>query len=286
MIRNRVRHLCIIAFVCMLPAHAQAPAVSAPPRPEFEVASIKPNDVGGRNVRIGVSPGGRFNAENVWVRLLIRFAYDVKEFRIAGAPDWTASERFDATAKAENNVNPDQMRPMLQALLADRFGLKLHRETKELPVYLLTAAKGGFKLRESKEGTYITPGPDMPPPAPGQKPPRFCGNMMLRRNGFDGFAIGIDRLVATLSDVAGRTVVDKTGLIGKFDVHLEWAVDEATPGMVAPGLPPGTGKPPDGTDSGPSIFTALQEQPGLKLKSSKSPIEVLVIDHVERPSEN
>lgn len=280
MMRNQAKHLSLCAFLCMLPAQAQTP------RPEFEVASIKPNSVGGRNVRVGVSPGGRFNAENVWVRFLIRVAYNVKEFQIAGAPDWTASERFDVSAKAENNVNPEQMRPMLQAMLADRFGLKLHRETKELPVYLLTAAKGGIKMRESKEGSCITRGPDTPRPSAGEKLPNFCGNIRMSRNGIDGADLDMERLATTLSDVAGRTVIDKTGLTGKFDVHLEWAADDAMPGLVAPGLPPDTGAPPAGTDSGPSIFTALQEQLGLKLESSKAPVEVLVIDHVERPSEN
>jgi uncharacterized protein (TIGR03435 family) len=159
---------------------------------------------------------------------------------------------------------------MLQSLLADRFGLALHRESREMPVYFLTAAKGGLKLA-SAEGSCVKPDPNMPPA--GRKLP-FCGSVRSGPAGMDAWKINIKTLASNLSGALGRSVIDKTIFQGTFDVHLEFARDQV-------------GTHPPETDSGaPSLFTAVQEQLGLKLESGKAPVEVLVIDHVEKPSEN
>jgi uncharacterized protein (TIGR03435 family) len=270
--------------------HAQSPASS----PQFEVASIKPNTGGGRNRMIRMAPGGRLNVENLPLKFLVRIAYDVKEFQISGGPSWIDSDSYDVTAKAESNFSPDEMRPMLQALLADRFKLAIHRETKEAAVYELTAAKGGIKLAASKEGSCTKFDPKSPPPAlprPGDKPPNFCGNIRVGRGLIDASGITMDRFLMVLSDMLGRTTIDKTGFTGNFDVHLEFTPDEATPGAAfgpaGPGGPGDPGKPvPSGDSTGPNVFTALQEQLGLRAVPAKGQVEMLVIDHVERPSEN
>jgi uncharacterized protein (TIGR03435 family) len=176
--------------------------------------------------------------------------------------------------------------PMLRSLLEERFQLKLHRETKEVPVYALTVAKGGAKLRPYKEGSCSSTDPtisadplNLPPrPEPGQKP--FCGSIGIGTFGVDGHAMDLDAFARILDRILDRPVVNKTGIAGKFDFHLEFTADGDTPriGVRDP-------RPSDPTGL-PSIFTALQEQLGLKIESAKGPGEFLVIDHVERPSEN
>jgi uncharacterized protein (TIGR03435 family) len=286
MIRNRF-FACV--FLCLLPA-AWAQSPGAPARPEFEVASVKPNTGGSMAVGIMMQPGGRFSATNVPLKFLIGFAYDVKDFQISGGPAWINSDRYDISAKAEDRVPPGQIRQMTQALLADRFKLTLHRESKELAVYELVAAKGGLKIAPSKEGSCATPNPNSPPPPmrPGDPPPRFCGGIRMGRGLIEAYGITMERLLTALSNALGRTVIDKTGLTGSYDVHLEYTPD---PGMGAaafgPGGPGGGPNPAPDTDAAaPSIFTALQEQLGLKVDSAKGPVEVLVIDSVEKPSEN
>ncbi len=156
-------------------ANAQTPA----PRPEFEVASVKPNTSGNNMVMIRPPVGGRFTATNARLIMLIGIAYNAKTFEISGGPGWINSDGYDITAKAvDTNTNLDQLRPMLQTLLEDRFKLKVHHETKQMPVYVLTFAKSGSKVPEAKDGGCVKLGPDSlppPPPAPGQLPPILCG---------------------------------------------------------------------------------------------------------------
>ncbi len=159
---------------------------------------------------------------------------------------------------------------MLQTLLRDRFKLTLHLETKELPIYLLTVAKSGFRLQPLKEGDCITFDPNNPAREPGRKPSNFCGNMGIGRGNLDATKASMADLAPLFSVILGRTVVDQTGITGAFSVHLRFAPDEV----------------PAADATGPSIFTAVQEQLGLKLESGKGPVEVLVIDSVEKPSEN
>jgi uncharacterized protein (TIGR03435 family) len=176
---------------------------------------------------------------------------------ISGGPAWIDSDRWDIAAKAEGDLTAEQMMPMLQALLEDRFKLKVHRETKEQQIYALAVASSGVKLQPLKEGSCANN-------------PR-CGAIIPGANGpnrtMDAVGMQMDMFVRVLSLIVARPVIDKSGLTGPFDaIHLEYAF-----GM---------------TDTGPSIFTSLHDQLGLKLESTKGPVEVLVIDHVEKPSAN
>jgi len=273
---------------------AQSPA----PRLEFEVASIKPTAPGVQRAFMGTRGPGRFDAENIPVQAFIAEAYNVKNFEIYGAPGWLASDKYDVAAKWEESPREAQavkksfdeswsdMRLRLQALLADRCALKVHRETRELPIYALTIVKTGVKVHPPNCVTFdIDNRP--PPPAPGQPRPNYCGSLRIGRNGanstFTATGIAIKDVVRWLAGATGRTVIDKTGYAETFDGAMEWTPDAAL--RPAPGDDPS--KPAPSADTvGPSIFTALQEQLGLKLESAKGPVEVLVIDHVEKPSAN
>jgi uncharacterized protein (TIGR03435 family) len=266
-----------------------APVVEAqsPAAARFDVASIKPTSQHGSDIlglgTVRVLPGGRLLAEKVQLRHFIQGAYDAKPFQISGGPAWINAAHYDIDAKAEGNPNHGQMSLMMRALLEDRFKLKLHHETKQLPVYELRVAKSGPKLPAPAEGSCITPDPSAPfPPPPGQ--PIACGRilMMMSPSGAQlrGGKVSITDLVNILSNVLGLTVVDKTGFGRTFDVHLEFAPDETLGGLPVP--PPA----PSSSDSHGNIFAALQEQLGLKLESAKGPVDVLVIDSVTRPSAN
>jgi uncharacterized protein (TIGR03435 family) len=260
-------------------AHAQTGAPAS--RPAFDVVSIKPNTSGVGSERIGPILMGRFTANSIGVDHLMRLAYKVHDFEISGAPSWTKSEKFDIVARAEGmeKATYEQMQPLLQSLLADRFRLLLHREIKDLPVYELVAAKGGSRLVATREGNCTEFDPkNPPPPQPGRALPRVCGATRMGRNLLQAVGLSLPDIAADLSEILGRPVVDKTGLMGTFDVHLEFAPDNA--------VALGAEFSPTADPSDPSIFTALQEQLGLKLELSKGPIEVLIIDHVERPGEN
>ncbi len=292
--------LCSVAIV-----HVSTQASSTPvqARQTFEVASVKPNKSGEPRVMLRAEPGGRFTATNVTLRVLIRNAYGITEdSRIVDAPGWIGVERFDVVAKAPADVPPmlpgqaatGPMNLMLQSLLEDRFQLRAHRESRELPTYVLV-----FSTSDRKRGPRLMPtavdcaailaklypatGPAPPPPpfVPGQPPP--CGS-----TGGPGQILAqgmtMTQLASNLSSRVNRVVVDKTGLTGNFDLNLEWTPDQfqgAGPLGALPGAPPrGTGA----DTQGPSIYTALQEQLGLKLESAREAVDVLVIDRVEPPT--
>jgi uncharacterized protein (TIGR03435 family) len=258
-------------------------AQSTGAHPAFEVASIKPNNSGGNSMGAMAQPGGRFGAQNVPLRFLIGAAYSVKDFQIvADGSSWIDSDRYDITAKAPDGTANgfEPMRPMLQSLLADRFKLALHRETKELPVYDLVAARSGLKLTAPRDGSCAAPDPKNPRPRE-QMP--FCDRIRTGKGLIEAYGITMSRLLAALSDVLGRVVVDRTGFSGIFDARLEFTPDE----VIADATAASAGQPAPTIDPAPaSIFTALQQQLGLKVESAKGPVEVLVVDHVERPAAN
>jgi bla regulator protein blaR1 len=229
----------------------------------FEVASIKPTAETGRGMSLNRSPGGRFTTMNASLEMLMEFAYDVRAHQISGGPKWLESDGFDIVAKADNENPPtEDLRAMVRKLLEDRFKLAIHRETKELSKYSLVVGKGGPKLQPS-----------------GKDETRISGGGKGRTN-YEKASMAT--LAWNLSQRLGRTVVDRTGLKGDFDFALEWAPGEDEPRKKINGVE----VPPAADISGPSVFTALQEQLGLKLESTKGPVEVVVIDRVERPSGN
>lgn len=237
--------------------------------PVFDVVSIKPNKSGSRNVSTNTSSDS-FSATNVSVKMLLEDAYGIKQDLIYGVPGWASSDRFDIKAKivepdfaALKKLTPKQRRTMLQTLLADRFQLKIHTETRTLPVYELVVMKDGPKFKAST-----------PEGSPEDKSTNGVGRggMMVQNTELTGHAIPLAPLADTLANQLHRTVIDKTGLTGQYDFLLKWTADDETDTS------------PD--SSTPSIFTALQEQLGLKLQSTKGPVDTLVVDHVEMPSEN
>jgi uncharacterized protein (TIGR03435 family) len=281
-----------------------AQATSATEAGAFEVASVKPNTSGDPPL-IRSEPGGRFTTTNVPVRVLIRTAYQLQDFQIVGGPSWIASDRFDIIAKAEGNPSPlgvggaaGPTNVMLQALLKERFKLTVHHETRELPIYALVVVRRdgrlGSRLRPTTvdcaailAAKFSLPGranaaPSVPPAPsqPGQAP--LCG-AAFGPGRLIAQGMTIARLGVNLSGRVNRVVVDRTGLAGNFDLDLEWMPDQFQgPGPLGP-LP--GAQPPTSTEtSGPSIYTAVQEQLGLKLESTTGPVDVLVIDHLEPPT--
>jgi uncharacterized protein (TIGR03435 family) len=240
-------------------------AIASTPQPAaaiafaYEAVTIKPDDTGNSYFKLtpdSFSMGGM----PTWV--LIRSAYGVLlEHQVAGLPGWAKSERISVEAKMDQETAAalaklppmerwKQQQLMLQALLASRFALKAHRESRELPIYVLTVAKGGSKLKKTA-------------------PDGLGGNATHASGKYAAHEISLQALAANLSFTVGRVVVNKTGLDGGYDFTLEYAPENA-----------------DASDPRPSLFTALEEQLGLKLESSKSPVDVIVVDHIERPTKN
>jgi uncharacterized protein (TIGR03435 family) len=240
--------------------------------------------------------------------MLIGRAYDVQAYQVT-SPDWFNSEHFDITAKIPDGATKEQFSSMLQNLLADRFQVKLHREIKELPIYALVVGKGGPKMKPSEEPPLMADGPkeagpgDGPPPMPKRGPDGFPELPKGRPGAFIMAMNGRFRMQATqetmssltdmLGSQLGRPVRDETGLKGKYDLTLDFTPEEGQGmrGMMMPMPPPGGGEPgrgpADSPEAGPSLFTAVQEQLGLKLESKQGPVEILVIDHAEKvPTEN
>jgi uncharacterized protein (TIGR03435 family) len=285
-----------IAILSPSRAWPQTPAS----RPEFEVATIKPGSPGSPS-RFRPLPGGRLTVENTSLQLLIENAYGVKTFQILRAPAWIQSDRWDVAAKAEGNATAKEMMLMLQTFLEARFKLTLHRETKVLPVYTLSAAKNGLKLSNAKEVACNAPDPTRPSsagqPAADQPTPPPCGRLAQlltiigeRRMGkLKGKSVNMAELARVLEAMMARPVVDKTGFKGTFDVDVDYAPDpHAIPDEIevhpAPDNEPG--RAVQSLDpAGASIFGVLQ-QLGLRLESAKGPVEVLVIDRVEKPGQN
>jgi uncharacterized protein (TIGR03435 family) len=245
--------------------------------PSFEVASVKPSHGADRRPMFQLQPGGRLNVANFTVKQLIRTAYRVKMFQVSGGPGWTDSDFFDIAAKPDGSANFDQVMLMLQSLLADRFHLAIRRETREMPVYAMVVAKGGPKFKEVSESDppLIDTG--------GRGRPSVT---KIRRGLLVAQETTLGSVAFQLSDFLARTVVDKTGLTGKYDLKLEWQPDEnQAANFQSMGVPEGFGAPaPD--PMGPSLFAALQEQLGLRLEPQKGPVEMLVIERVERPAGN
>jgi uncharacterized protein (TIGR03435 family) len=256
----------IAVGVFRLPSvRAQQPATGAL---EFDAVSVKPSDPNSwHGTVVSVTPGGTLHVVNATLKDLIETAYDVRTFQIEGGPKWADATKYDVDATPGTRPQSAAVPPpgwtnvrfKVQALLKDRFQLQLHRETRTAPIYSLTIAKGGAKLsalsatQQTQRG--ITAGQ---------------GTML-------GEAASMTQLAYKLSRLLQRPVVNNTGLEGNYDFKLEWTPD---PGPSAP-----DGQPV-GISVGPSVFSALQQQLGLRLEATQGPVDVLVIDHVDKPSEN
>ena len=253
------------AALCALALPLAVGVVRAQGPLAFDVASIKPADPEERNSRFNIVPGGGINVVNVPVRRLIEFAYNARESQLQGGPGWIGTTAYDIVARVEKAGGPvdlgkmsdgerrtleSQIRQRTQALLEDRFQLKIRRETREMPILALTLAKGGLKLKPAASD-------DVRPP-----------NIRVGRGTMSAQRIPLSLFAQSLSRLMSQTVVDETATPGAFDFQLEWAPDLA----------------PDA--EGPSISTALQEKLGLRLESKKGPVEIIVIERVEKPSEN
>jgi uncharacterized protein (TIGR03435 family) len=208
---------------------------------------------------------------------LVMVAYDVGDFQISDAASWMSSDRYNIQAKTDPESG-SKWKECLRSLLEDRFKLKIHRMTKEMPIYAIVIAKRGPKLKES-DGECVPAASPRSSLAPGKPPAPTCGVDGIW-NHLSGAHLSMDELAHALSFDLGRTVIDKTGLTGRFDIHLEWTPDQSQT-WILPFAPP-----PPGGGSAPSIYTVIEEQLGLKLESQKGPVEVLVIDHAEQPSAN
>jgi uncharacterized protein (TIGR03435 family) len=264
---------------------SQAPATAQSKVPEaFDVASVKPNNSGavGEQVRF-YPPSGRVTMTNVTVKRLIQNAYQLQDQQIAGGPDWIATAHFDVVANSETaNLSPMDRWMMVRALLADRFKLKMHTEPREQSVFGLVVSRRDGTLGEHLKA--VTPDCKAPA-APRTEPidlsaPNQCGVIMGGPGRMNFRGVTMEVLAAQLSSRVGRSVVDRTGLTGRFDLDLEFA---PTP-VRSDGSDPSLGdRPPS---ESPSIYTALQEQLGLKLESQRSQVNVTVIDSAERPVEN
>jgi bla regulator protein BlaR1 len=260
----------------LLNAAAQSPNT---PRPHFDVVSIKrtPENTG-PGADFSAMPGGRLHVRNNEIMNLIGNAYGLPQYRITGAPDWLTADRYDMEAKAEDAASRPQMMLMLQALLEDRFKLKVHRETREGPVYILSVAKGGSKLSLFKEGGCVDRSPGAVLPATESRP--GCGNNWIRRSGVNlawtATRIDMGGVAGALANIMRRNVIDKTGVTGFFDLNVELPPLQPEAGVSDLSV----------VDTGVSVFTVLREQLGLTLESGRGQVDYLVVDSVERPSEN
>jgi bla regulator protein blaR1 len=242
---------------------------------KFEAASIKPASPEAHGSSIMTDKAGGLTFQNGSVRALVTMAYGIRDFQLSGGPGWIGNDRYDIVAKPEKSqsaatpadgpmsdderkVREDAWKERVRNLLAERFGLVVHPETKEQQVYALTVAKGGPKMTV------------MGKPGPRQG---ITGN----RGRSQGFAAPMSLMAMNLSNLVGRIVIDKTGLTEKYDWVLEYDPDIS-------GSQPQDGQP--GEAPRPTIFTALQDQLGLRLESTRGPVDTYVIDHIDRPSEN
>ena len=268
---------------------AQDRAVPADATLTFDVASVKPNKTGDRRVSV-VSENDRFTMTNVPAQLMLLIAYQLQPYQIVGAPSWLQSEHYDLIAKAPDGrpaasgdtAGPGPLQFMLRNMLADRFKLKVHTETREMPIYALVLSRGDGKLGPKLQPSTVECG------APNRGAASPSGGLSLENlpscsilataASVGGTGLPLTQLASNLSQVVGRTVIDRTGLTGRYDFLVEYTPDRRA-GAAPPGGPPAD---PDR----PSIYAALQEQLGLKLDAQRGAVDVLVVDAIQRPTED
>lgn len=276
--------LIVLTALSSFPSHSVS---QTPQRAQFEVTTVRLNKACVNGAGLEHLSQGRFGVECVSVREYIRGAYgsygfgrnpNVRPPKVLGGPDWVDTDRYDIVGTAPVETGLDEMYgPMMRALLEDRFGLKIHSEIRELPVYTLIATRGGEKLTPSKTGSCVA----IDAKSVLKAPPglNYCGRFEMKRGAVciaDAKGMTVAEFAARVfRDTLDRPVIDRTSIAGLFDIHLEFS-----------GLEISTGLSGDADDATPSVFTAVQEQLGMKLLPDKGPVEVLVIDHIEKPSPN
>jgi uncharacterized protein (TIGR03435 family) len=245
---------------------AQTAANSTSKDPIFDVATIKPNKTGSGNVNID-SNDSTYRGENVSIAMLMEQAYGIRKNLISGFPGWAQSDRYDIVAKSVDadpvvlkNLTLPQRRAMLRQLLEERFHLTTHIEVKTLPVYDLIVAKNGVLFKDS-------------PHVDGESDSDDNESMSVKNQNMTATRCKMTDLADFLTDVVERKVIDKTGLPGHYDLHLKWQREDAP-------------HADNGAEELPTVFTAVQEQLGLKLEADKGPVDTLVVDHIEVPTEN
>jgi uncharacterized protein (TIGR03435 family) len=235
---------------------------------QFDAVSIKPASPDARGGGFNISPG-RLNGKNVNLKDLVKFAYDLHDYQLSGGMGWAETERYEVVAAFPADTTNTQRAQMLQTMLADRFALTIHREPKEVAGYALIVGKNGAKLHapeDQQHGMLMSRSP-------------VTGQRTLH-----GTSATMADLASMLADILGRPVEDATALAGKFDFSMEWTPDPVSEVVLHKG---GDVQPsPPGEQTGPTIFTALQEQLGLKLETKKLSVAAIVIDHAEKPSAN
>ncbi len=270
-----------VALLTTLAPHSHAQILVPPsqvPAPVYDVVSIKPDKSGSGGMSIN-GGGDSFKGMNLSIIMLLVNCYDVRSDLISGLPGWARSARFDIDAKILN-PNKDQIdkltdvqhQQLLLAIMKDRFHLQAHLETKILPVYDLVVAKSGPKFTGGPAANKDIAA------AITQKHLTSDGMMLVNDGELTAAGVSVSSLAESLASAIGRTVIDKTGLTGTYNFELKWTPERGQPNAD-------NGLPAD-QNSTSSIFTALEEQLGLKLVPSKGPVQTLVVDHVEMPSEN
>ena len=260
----------IPALLLNISAHAQEPAPL-----HYDVVSIKPNTSDSGNMSWRTNPDS-FSTTGMTLTVLIMSAYDTRDDLISGIPAWAQKDHFDLSAKitdadpeALKKLTPQQHQAMIAEILADRFHLKIHPEIKQLPVYDLVLAKDGSRLKPNAAVYEKNPAVK---PKEGMAP----GGYFTSTGEFTGVAVPLSSFVGNLASNLQRNVIDKTGLTANYDIHLKWTPEGAAPAG------PDSARP----DPAPPLFTALQEQLGLKLVPAKGPVQTWVVDHVDHPTEN
>ena len=260
---------CVASAALCWATQASAPAQTAV---AFAVASVKPNTSGSSRVSFGPVPGG-YSATNVPLRMLVEAAFRTRPGQVVGGPDWIASDRFDISARAPEGSPPAAIFQMLRTLLEHRFGLKTHIESREQPVYALVQIRKDGRLAPQLKPSAIA---CAPPGTPGN-PCRLSGTIGAAAGSVQATGQTLAAFASYLGANVDRVVVDRTGLTGRFDFELAWTADDlraAAPDAAA-GVAP---------NDRAALFTALQEQLGLKLEAAKGPVEFVVIDAAERPT--
>jgi len=261
--------LTVLALLAIATSAQQRATAPPPPLPVYDIVAIHPQTAFDANLTFRFRPGN-FAATNVTLKQLISFAYGIRDDQISGLPAWATSNHFDVTAKVSDfdlksykKLTRDQLAAMLRPILIDRFHVKVHTEIKALGVFYLVLAKGGPKFK-------IPPDPADPDhPAPNE-------GISVNNNSLTATAIPLSSFSKALADQLDHTVIDKTGLTGDYNLKLKWSSDEDRNNAADNGA----------ADRPPDLFTALQEQLGLKLEATKGPVDLLVVDHAEQPTPN